>query len=259
MSRPKGRYHPANLIPNFGRMGRKVGCKYYVALAMLNERLCGVQVPLKPEVKYNYFTKYFPMVDDLEEMLPEMPESFQSWIKSPQAFTEISPHLIIPEVASKLSGLEVSIGEIADMFSSSSEVTALFGPLDVRALLWWHLIGMPTELLAEMVGISEEEAVSRVIATAEVLSSLIGFHIFAQRVEVACILGGNRRVSYLKRLILASEYVRSPINRRNSLWRRCIMPIYFENFDLLRRVAGTARPYKSPAPVRTRPWEESIG
>ena len=250
--------HWVGLFPFLLDFPRTSGWSLYVSLAMLNERLSGVRIPNHPRVRYRDLSRNIPLMDMLEEALPKLPQVFQSWIASPNAYTEIAPELRIPQVTAGLSVLEVTLGEIVDMMNGEQRSTRNIGDSQPQALFWWHAIGMPVEMLSELLDLSEEEVEDDIAKAMMSMLNLIGFRIFAHRAEVACIIGGDTSVSYLKRLLSANKFLQSPIMRANSEWRRCIMPLYSQEPALLRKVAGTGTPYESPSLIRVRPWRESI-
>ena len=230
-----------------------------IGLAMLSEKLSGRRIHLHPEVRWHRVTAHLPIVGWLEDNIEKFPNSFRAWLESGDAFEEISPERCSPTIRALLPRLRVEPREIVDLLNESPRKALQPDEYRQRSYVWWHLSGMPTDLLAELVNKTQVEVECDLIEGFQVLLNQIGFCLFAYRVDIACVLGGDLDIPYLKRLLVAKGYAQRPLYMDNVSWRKYLPSGYYNDPSLLRQVGGTSPPRESTALIRTRPWRMARG
>ena len=219
------------------------GISPHHGLFMLSERLSGRRIQVHPNIPWNRVSHNFKSLDWCENQLHKYPEVFRAWLKSGDAFEEIRPTYMAPQIVSRLESLEVAPREVGNVLFETPCPNIPKEDHYLRSLLWWHLAGMTVELLSELTKIPIHTLELDLSRSLDVLLGMIGCNLFAWRVDVACILGGDSKIPYLKRLLLAGSYGRHPMLRFNPSWKKCILPLYYRDPSLLRRLKGSGNPH----------------
>ena len=213
-----------------------------VAFPMLAEHLSGKRILLGPAFNWRRSHRYLRDMHWYREKVERFPVSVRRWLRSGAAFTEPRDISLISSTLGKAPGLKVGLPDIVAVLSENPAPTIPRVLHRQRSYLYWYLCGMPIEVLAELSQANSEYVQSGIVGALEELLSRIGFMIYAYQVDVACIIGGDMDIPYLKRLLLAKGSMEKPLLKSNRAWKKYVQSMYHRDPSLLRQMAGTSPP-----------------
>ncbi len=225
---------------------------------MLAEHLSGRRHPLPPGFKWRKLRQYLRDLDWYLDRQERLGRTFYHWLRSGDAFVQLSDEDLIPEIREQCFDFKVDVCDIANVLGESPVPTLTPREYHDRARLYWHLCGMPLNVLERHSNLSEESVRISILAAFRKLLGQVGFQVFAHQVDVSCIIGGDLDMPYLKRLLLANGYSRRPMSATNQKWGKCTRDIYIQDPSLLRQVAGTGVPHRTTTLIRVSPRRRSL-
>ena len=232
---------------------------HLIALPMLAEHLSGRRLLLPPGFKWRKSHQYLRDLDWYLDRLDRFSNSFVEWLGSGQAFVELPNEEVVPEIWAACAGFKVDIRDIADVLGEKPYPMLTPEEYRERSYLYWHLCGMSLPMLGKYARLSEEDLRAHVVTAFRKLLGQIGFQVFAHQVDVSCIIGGDLDIPYLKRLLLAKGYSRSPLSATNHKWKKCVRDVYDKDPNLLRQLAGTGTPHQTTTLIRVSPRRKPFG
>ncbi len=251
------RYPARYLVDNW--VSLDTGCPSpHIAIPMLAERLSNVRTLVHPDISWHRVSIRMDSLDLYQAQLDKFPEVFRLWLASGNAFEELDPRHMAPSIRQRLDPILAHPWEVANLLTEGPPPALLRDVYNPRALLWWHLTGMPVELLQELTSFSTIKVESTMNEGLDTLFQTVGFNLFAWRVDVASIIGGDMDIPYVRRLLLANSYAIRPLRRANSSWKKCILSLYYNDPGLLRQLKGTSPPHVPATVFWTRPRRDSI-
>ena len=210
-----------------------------VALPMAAEHLSGRRIQLGPTFNWRKFESYVQDMQWYVDNLGRFPKSFRRWLTSAESFTEPEDISLISPVLAEAPGLRVGLPDIAAILGEGPAPIVPRYLFRQRSHLYWYLCGVPLDVLANLGKTTREDAGLQVVEALRELFSRIGFMIYAYEVDVACIIGGDMDIPYLKRLLLAKGSIEKPLLKSNRTWEKYVQSMYHEDPSLLRQLAGT--------------------
>lgn len=251
--------HPAlYLVKNAPGVPRP-DTSHLIALPMLAEHLSGRRLLLPPGFKWRKSYQYLRDLDWYLDRLDRFSRPFVKWLESGEAFVELPDEEVIPEIWAACAGFKVDIRDIADVLGEKPYPMLTSEEYRDRSRLYWHLCGMSLKRLSNCTRMSEEDLQVSIITAFRKLLGQIGFQVFAHQVDVSCIIGGDLDIPYLKRLLLAKGYSRSPLSATNHKWKKCVRNVYDTDPSLLRQLAGTGTPHRTTTLIRVSPRRKPLG
>ena len=229
------------------------------ALPMLAEHLSERRIPSPPGFHWRKLRGYLRDLDWFLEHQDKLGKSFRHWLRSDQAFTVLPYEDLMPEIRVRCARFQVGIHDIATVLGEYPTSTLTSAQYVNRSRLYWHLCGMPLDLLRRHARLSAEDLRQSILMGFEEVAGRIGFQVFAHQVDVSCIIGGDEGTPYLKRLLLANGYARRPMAVGNQVWGKCVTNLYIRYPSNLVAYAGTGTPHHSTSPIQVSPQRRPLG